>query len=94
MLTAINPCECFIVRNLADYVNSRFDGEGERLEFAFGMLGAEARGELNAELRKLAKRMNDLHQASATTPRPDKQGVAVLLSIRGWEPSAFAALRR
>ena len=84
----------FIVRNLADYVSSRFDGEGERLEFAFGMLGAEARGELKAELRKLAKRMNDLHQASATTPRPDKQGVAVLLSIRDWEPRAFAALRR
>lgn len=84
----------FIVRNLADYVDSRFDADGEQLCFAFGMLGTAARAELQGELRRLARRMNDLHQSCASLPRADKQGAAMLLSTRDWEPRAFAALRR
>lgn len=84
----------FIVRNLTDYVDSRFDAEGEQLAFAFGMLGSAARAELQGELRRLAKQMNDLHQSSAVLPLAEKQGAAMLLSIRDWEPKAFAALRR
>jgi len=84
----------FIVRNLTDYVHSRFDADGEQLAFTFGMLGAAARAELQGELRRLAKRMNDLHQSSAALPLAEKQGAAMLVSIRGWEPKAFAALRR
>lgn len=83
----------FIVRNLADYVDSRFDADGEQLSFAFGMLGAAARAELQGELRRLAKQMNDLHQSSAVLPLAEKQGAAMLLSVRDWEPKAFAALR-
>lgn len=84
----------FIVRNLTDYVDSRFDADGEQLAFAFGMLGASARAELQGELRRLAKQMNDLHQSSAALPLAEKQGAAMLVSIRDWEPRAFAALRR
>lgn len=84
----------FIVRNLSDYVDGRFDAEGEQLVFAFGMLGAAARAELQGELRRLAKQMNDLHQSGAVLPLAEKQGVAMLLSIRDWEPKSFAALRR
>jgi transcriptional regulator with XRE-family HTH domain len=84
----------FIVRNLVDFVDSRFDANGEQLAFAFAMLGAAARSVLHGELRRLAKQMNDLHQGCAVLPRTEKQGVAMLLSIRNWEPRAFAALRR
>ena len=84
----------FILRNLADYVDSRFDGEGGQMALAFGMLNDASRAELHSELRRLAKRVSELHQACAALPRTHKQGVAVLLSARDWEPRAFAALRR
>lgn len=84
----------FIVRNLADYVDSRFDGEGEQMALAFGMLSASARAELQGELRRLAKRLSDLHQGCAALPLAQKQGVALLMSMRAWEPASFAALRR
>lgn len=84
----------FIVRNLPDYVDSRFDGEREEMALAFGMLSPAAQAELQVELRRLAKRVSDLHQGCAALPRAQKQGVAVLLSMRRWEPRAFAALRR
>lgn len=84
----------FLARQLADYVDSRFDGEGEQMALAFGMLSRDARTELQGELRRLARRVSDWHQACASLPRGHTEGVAVLLSMRGWEPPAFAALRR
>lgn len=83
-----------IARNLADYVDCRFDAEGERMALAFGMLGAAAQADLQLELRRLARRVSELHAASAALPRAQKQGVAVLLALRNWEPKVFAALRR
>lgn len=84
----------FIVRNLADYVDSRFDGDGDQMSLAFGMLSPAARAELQGELRRLARRVSDLHQADAALPREHKQGVVMMVSMRDWEPKAFAALRR
>lgn len=84
----------FIVRNLADYVDSRFDGDGDQMSLAFGMLGAAARAELQGELRRVARRVSDLHQADAALPRAHKRGVVMMVSMRDWEPKAFAALRR
>lgn len=52
------------------------------------------RGELHRELRRLAKRVSKLHQGCAALPRAQKHGVAVLLSVRDWEPKGFALLRR
>ncbi len=84
----------FILRNLADYVDSRFDAEGEQLALAFGMLNEASCVELHGELRRLAKRVSELHQGCAALPRAHKQGVAVPLSVRDWEPRAFAVPRR
>lgn len=84
----------FILRNLADYVDSRFDAEGEQLALAFGMLNDASRAELHGELRRLAKRVSELHRGCAALPRAQKRGVAVLLSVRDWEPKGFALLRR
>lgn len=84
----------FIVHNLADYVDSRFDADGEQMTLAFGMLDEASRMELSGELRRLAKRVSELHQGCAALPRAQKQGLAVLLAARDWEPKGFAAMRR
>jgi hypothetical protein len=79
---------------LDDFLGHAFASDDDMLEFVQGMLTAQARVELRAELRRLKSRFAALHEESASAPRAQKRGTGLLLATREWEPRGFEELRR
>ena len=79
---------------LPEFIAGAFDGSGESLDFAHGMLTESARAKLQEELRQLRGRFAQLHEESLAAPLAQRRGTGLLLALRDWEPSAFAMLRR
>ena len=86
--------QLFLKHGQANFLNSAFAKGSETMAFVHGMLTESALAELQAELRKLKARFGQLHQESLVAPLPARTGTGLLLALRGWEPPAFAALRR
>jgi transcriptional regulator with XRE-family HTH domain len=84
----------FAKQGLRDFVEGPFDPQDESLDFAHGMLTASAQAELKLELRRLRGKLVALHEQSIPAPLFEKDGIAVLLAIRRWEPIAFRRMRR
>jgi hypothetical protein len=47
-----------------------------------------------AELRKLRRKLAELHEESLAAPLSQRRGVGLLLAMRHWELAAFSQLRR
>ncbi|RXZ42446.1 helix-turn-helix domain-containing protein [Crenobacter cavernae] len=77
-----------------DFLDDRFAAAGETRRFLHGMLTVAARQRLAARLAKLSAEFSALHEESAAAPFAEREGVALMIAARGWEPPAFAALRR
>lgn len=84
----------FREQGMPEFVQGGFDGPGESLDFAHGMLTESARARLQDELRQLRARFAQLHEESLAAPLAQRRGSGLLLALREWEPAAFAALRR
>ena len=84
----------FRTEGLDDFLGSRFDGAGQSLAFAHGMLTETALAALQDDLRRLRARFAELHEESLASPLPKRRGSGLLLALREWEPAAFTALRR
>jgi len=84
----------FREQGMAEFIGGGFDGSGESLDFAHGMLTESARARLQDELRQLRARFAQLHEESLAAPLAQRRGSGLLLALREWEPAAFAALRR
>ena len=77
-----------------DFLDAAFAGPGETMGFVHGMLTPAAAAQLQAALRRLRQDFAALHAQSLAVPLAQRQGTALLLATRPWEPPAFAALRR
>jgi len=84
----------FLSHGLDDFLEHAFAADDDMLEFVQGMLTAQARVELRAELRRLKSRFAALHEESARAPRAQKHGTGLLLATREWEPRGFEELRK
>ncbi len=84
----------FREQGLPDFLDSRFSGGDDALDFAHGMLTDSALAKLQAELRQLRRRFAELHEESLAAPLARRRGTGLLLAMRDWEPAAFTALRR
>lgn len=84
----------FTAKGQADFLNARFAGDGEQYVFLHGMLSPGALAELQSALARLRQTFADLHRASLPLPTANKNGVALLVATRSWEPRVFASLRR
>ncbi len=84
----------FRTRVRDDFLAGGFDAQGERFEFAHGMLTQAALAQMQAELRRLRRVFAELHADSLRAPLDQRQGFGLLFALRSWEPAAFAALRR
>lgn len=84
----------FHAQALGDFLDSRFDGEGETMTFSQGMLTEAASAELELELRRLRSKAAALHAESSSAPLAQKRGTSLLIAKRMWEPAGFQALRR
>ncbi|MBB3220608.1 helix-turn-helix domain-containing protein [Pseudoduganella umbonata] len=78
----------------ADYLDARFDGEGEILRLVSVMLSPSSTAALLERLRQVADDFSQQHQADARLPYEARQSMTFLLAARPWMPEAFAALRR
>ncbi|QBE64383.1 helix-turn-helix domain-containing protein [Pseudoduganella lutea] len=89
------PIQTWFRREAAgDYLDARFDGEGEALRLVSVMLSPASTGALLARLRQVADDFSQQHQADARLPYAERQSVTFLLAARPWMPEAFAALQR
>jgi transcriptional regulator with XRE-family HTH domain len=84
----------FLQQGMPDFMESRFDGADETMDFSHGMLTKAGYAQLQVELRKLRAKLATLHDEAANAQRAEKHGTALLLAMRVWEPAAFRALRR
>lgn len=78
----------------ADYLDARFDGQGELLRLFSVMLSPASTGALLERLRQVADDFSQQHQADARLPYAERQAITFMLAARPWLPEAFAALRR
>jgi hypothetical protein len=78
----------------SEFLNARFDGVGETHAFVHGMFTRAAADELYAHLRRLRAQFEELHRESLAQPLAQRHGTGLLLAVREWELSSFAALRR
>ncbi|VWC54565.1 XRE family transcriptional regulator [Burkholderia lata] len=84
----------FHAHALGDFLDSRFDRDGETMTFSQGMLTEAASAELELELRRLRSKAAALHAESSSAPLAQKHGTSLLIAKRMWEPAGFQALRR
>lgn len=84
----------FLQQGLPDFMESRFDAPNESMDFAHGMLTKSAYAQLQVEMHRLHSKLATLHNESLIAPLSEKNGTALLLAIRVWEPKAFRKLKR
>lgn len=84
----------FRSKGLNDFLKSDFSRTDETMTFVHGMFTDQALAQIADELRRLRQKFAELHEESLSAPLSKRHGVALLLAMRGWEPSDFARLRR
>jgi DNA-binding Xre family transcriptional regulator len=89
------PIERFFSANVqGEFFRSRFDRPGELLLFLYGMLSESSNAVIQRRLEQVAREFNVLNQEDVGLPLGQRFGCSLLLAIRPWELSVFAALRR
>lgn len=78
----------------ADYLNARFDGEGEVLGLVNVMLSKQSSAALIERLKQVAADIAQQHQNETRVPLGQKQAMSFMLAARPWVPHAFQALLR
>ena len=79
---------------LLDYFSGGFDGEGEGLLLVHGSISRALAPSFVDRLQRVAQDFAQQHQADQKLAERDREGYTLLLGMRSWEFSAFAALRR
>lgn len=84
----------FREQGMADFLSSHFHQENESFSFPHGMLTDAAARKMQTELRQLKHRFAELHAESLNAPLKKRNGTALLMAMRVWEPESFAQRRR
>ncbi|MDA8191811.1 MAG: transcriptional regulator [Gammaproteobacteria bacterium] len=84
------PCgpieQYFTSRGRDDSLTSNFDADDASVYFVHGMPTTEAHIKFITRLCKLRKRLASLHDESVHAAIGERQGTAILLALRDWEP--------
>jgi len=78
----------------ADFVDARFDGDGELLQLVNLMLTPRSAAALRERLRQVAAEFSQQHQDDARLPFAERHAVTLMLAARPWMPESFKALLR
>ncbi|MGB0129712.1 MAG: helix-turn-helix transcriptional regulator [Rhodocyclaceae bacterium] len=84
----------FLDQGLGEFLRSGFSRDDEAMAFSHAMLTEAAIAKILAEIRKLRRKLAELHEESLAAPLPSRRGVGLLLALREWELGAFTNLRR
>ncbi|MEE9424454.1 MAG: helix-turn-helix transcriptional regulator [Methylococcales bacterium] len=89
------PIQKYFVEHLQqDFLNSRFEEEGEIFYFFGGLLSKESREVLIKRIQLLADEFNELNRQDAQIPFDKKLVHGLYVAIRPWKPRVFDHLRR
>ena len=89
------PIQAFFQEKVQqDFLNSRFQDEGEKRLFTNGMISVASNSILIKKIEKLAAEFHELHNEDINLPLDRKHGMAMLLAIRPWEMKSFNEIRR
>jgi DNA-binding Xre family transcriptional regulator len=84
----------FVTRFAPEYFRSGFEGAGDAFRFVGGTLSAESLARFKASLERVAVEFEELARHDARLPLARRDGCSAILSVRSWEFSEFARLRR
>ena len=84
----------FVMRFAPEYFRANFDGPGDAFRFVAGTLTSESLAQFKASLERLAAEFEELSRRDARLPLARRDGCSSILSVRSWEFSEFARLRR
>lgn len=89
------PIQQFFLEKLgADFFNSRFNKQDERLIVINGMLADSSNVVLQRKMEHLAKEFEELNSDDAGLPLDQRNGVTVVLAVRRWAYGLFDDIRR
>ena len=78
----------------ADYLDSRFDGEGEMMRLVNVMLSRQSSAALLERLKQVAAEFSQQHQHETRLPFDQKHAISFIVAARPWVPQAFKSLLR
>ncbi len=79
---------------LLDYFGGGFDGTGEGVLLVHGSIAKSLAPAFMERMQRVAQDFAQQHLADQRLADKDREGYTLLLAMRSWEFSAFAALRR
>ncbi|HHJ16676.1 MAG TPA: XRE family transcriptional regulator [Gammaproteobacteria bacterium] len=89
------PIQQFFLEKLeADFFNSRFNKEDERLIVINGMLADSSNAVFQRKMEHLAKEFDALNSDDAGLPLEARNGVTVVLAMRRWAYGLFDDIRK
>lgn len=77
-----------------DYFAGNFDGAGEGVLLVHGSISRGLAPSFQERLQRVAQDFAQQHQADQKLDEAEREGYTLVLAMRRWEFSAFAALRR
>ena len=89
------PIQKFFKENiLAEFLDSRFDQNGEAMHFVSGMLTRKSIHHLQDLMSNLIREFDRLVEADLGIPVAERFGTSLFTGMRPWEYSEFTELRR
>lgn len=86
--------EYFLRRVLPEFLDDRFDSQGDEFRFVGGLLSGASILRLQASIRRVAAEYELLSHQDARLPLDERHGCSAILALRSWEYSEFSKLRR
>jgi len=87
------PIQDFFQQKIGqEYFASRFNKDDECLLVLNGMLSTQSNGEFQRKLKRLAREFDTLNNEDTNLPLEKRQGVSVVMAMRGWNYGLFQAL--
>jgi len=89
------PIQCFFLDKLqADFFNSRFTQQNEKLIVINGMLADNSRTVFQRKMDRLSKEFDELNNDDVGLPASERFGVTVVLAMRPWRYGLFDKIRK
>ena len=84
----------FLRRVIPEFLDSRFDAQGDEFRFVGGLLSASSVLRLQASIRRFAAEYEQLAHQDARLPFEQLNSCSAILALRSWEFSEISKLRR
>ena len=84
----------FAARVLPEFLATRFDAPGEKMDFVGGMLSRSSVLKVQELMATLARDLDGLVRQDLHLPVRERYGVSLFMGLRPWEFSEFTRMRR